>query len=78
MLILTSRVPSSVALDKIFLPSSRLTLPLHIPLELFKSIVGLARSISLTTLPFSSCANFALISWFLSVLGLKWLPLARR
>ena len=53
MLVLTGRVPSTLALDEIFLPSSRLALPSNAPPGLFKSIVGLASSINLTTLPFS-------------------------
>ena len=53
MPVLTGRVPSSLALDEIVLPYSRLALSLNAPSKLFKSIVGLARSISPTTLSFS-------------------------
>jgi hypothetical protein len=42
VLVVTGRVPSSLALDEIVLPFSRLALSLNAPPELFKSIVGLA------------------------------------
>jgi hypothetical protein len=42
VLVLTGRVPSSLALDEIVLLSSRLALPSNAPPGLFKSIVGLA------------------------------------
>ena len=52
MLVLTGYVPSSLPLDEILLPSSRPALPSNALHGLSESIVGLARSVSRTTLPF--------------------------